>query len=155
MLFLVRVCACFCAFAVNIGSYMTTTWATGPSCKVLPLIGFSDGNLMQSGSEGDSCLDHVLGASCVVIAANLTHFLLTLSQLQNQDNIKQAPVISLCGSKSFEFGQIENFVTVMQMVPINVGHGVGALMGRSCMGRILMANPKEGSTAHCGVHMIS
>ena len=35
-------CACFCLVAVNIGIYMTITWATGPLCKVLPLIGFSD-----------------------------------------------------------------------------------------------------------------
>jgi len=40
--FLVPVCACFCLVAANIGICMTTTWATGPLCKVLPLIGFSD-----------------------------------------------------------------------------------------------------------------
>jgi len=46
VLFLVTVCTHFCLVAVNIGICMLTTWATGPLCKVLPLIGFSDATTM-------------------------------------------------------------------------------------------------------------
>jgi len=48
---LVSVCEFFCCVAINIGIYITTMWAMGPLCKVLPLIGFSDGQFKKKFGE--------------------------------------------------------------------------------------------------------
>jgi len=58
-LFLLPVCACFCLFAVNVGSCMTTTWATRPLCEVLPLIGFSDDSRLIQPTRRNNLTHHL------------------------------------------------------------------------------------------------
>jgi len=106
-LFLVPVCACFCLVAANVGICVTTTWATGPSCKVLPLIGFSDDRslhstlpcqLNHSFSKMLECTMHcwqdkapLLSYQCAKQSANKCH---KIAVLQHHDFVSSIVVCS-------------------------------------------------------------